>query len=300
MDRLTAAKVFIEIAELGSLTKAADSLGMSTAMVSRYLVELETWFGVRLINRTTRKISLTDAGSATLPACITMLRAVDDARNIALERKNEPKGVLRIASSGSFADAQLVPALVDFQKKYPKIEVQLSVGHSISNLVSERVDLAIRITNTLDPSMIARPLATCHSVLCATPEYVDKYGKPNSLDELAKHECITNITGCHKYFNFIKNQELVEISVKGRFQSNETDAVFRAVLNSAGIGLLPTFYVHDFIKKGQLVKLLPEEQPHSLGIYAVYLSRHHQPLSLRLLVEFLVARFAGESAPWDM
>ncbi|WP_456297058.1 LysR family transcriptional regulator [Vibrio sp. AK197] len=299
MDRLTAAKVFIEIAEQGSLTKAAEHLNMSTAMVSRYLAAIEQWFGARLLHRTTRKVSLTDAGVATLPACKKMLLAVEDAKNIAMERSQEPVGVLRVASSGSFADAQLTQALVEFQHRYPKIEIILSVGHNHANLVKDRLDLAIKITNTLDPTLIARPLAMCHSVLCASPDYVAKHGKPSSLDDLQNHYCITHVAGNHRHYRFIQNQSLVEVPVKGYFQSNETDAVCRAVLCGAGIGMLPTFYIGEQIKQGKLIPLLTHEQPEILGIHAVYLSREHQPLNLRLLVDFLVERFGGTVSPWD-
>ncbi len=300
MDRLTAARVFIEIAEQGSMTKAAEQLNMSTAMVSRYLAEIERWFGARLLHRTTRKISLTDVGVATLPACKEMLLAVDNAKNIALERSGTPKGVIRVASSGSFADAQLTRALVEFQQQYPLVEIVLSVGHSAANLVEERVDLAIRITNTLDPNFIVRPLSICHSVLCASPEYIEKYGKPEKLADLNSHYCITHVSGTHRHYRFVKESGVVEVPVKGYFKSNETDAVFRAVMCGAGIGMLPTFYIGEQIKQGSLIPLLPDEKPEPLGIYAVYLSRQHQPLTLRLLVDFLVEKFGGETAPWDL
>ncbi len=300
MDRLTAARVFVEIAELGSMTKAAENLEMSTAMVSRYLQEIERWFGARLLHRTTRKVSLTDVGVATLPACKKMLKEVDNARSIALERSNTPKGVVRVASSGSFADAQLIPALVEFQQKYPEVEIILSVGHTVANLVEERVDLAIRITNTLDPMMIARPLAVCHSVLCASPDYLGKYGEPKSLQDLDNHYCITHVSGAHRYYRFVKKHGVIEVPVKGHFQSNETDAVCRAVLCGAGIGMLPTFYIGEQIKQGKLMPILSKEKPEVLGIHAVYLSRKHQPLTLRLLVDFLVDKFGGDTAPWDL
>lgn len=300
MDRLTAARVFIEIAEQGSMTKAADHLNMSTAMVSRYLQEIESWFGARLLHRTTRKVSLTDVGIATLPACKKMLLEVDNARNIALERSRKPKGVIRVASSGSFADSQLTPALVEFQKLHPEVEIILSVGHTAANLVEERVDLAIRITNTLDPMMIARPLAVCHSVLCASPEYLNKHGEPQCLEDLDKHYCITHVSGTHRHYRFIKQHGVIEVPVKGYFQSNETDAVCRAVLCGAGVGMLPTFYIGEHIKQGRLVPILTAEKPEALGIHAIYLSRKHQPLTLRLLVDFLVERFGGDTAPWDL
>lgn len=299
MDRITAAKVFIEITEQGSFTKAAAKLNMSTAMVSRYLSELEQWFGTRLMHRTTRVISLTEAGTATLPACRKMLMAVAEAKNLVIEQTKKAKGVLRVATSGSFADAYLVSALVEFQKLHPEIEISLSVGHTISNLVEDRIDLAVRVTNTLDPTMIAVPLTLCNSVLCAAPEYLEKYGSPTSLEELSEHRCVAHFSGSRKNYRFIKGEDIIEVPVKRYFESNETNVITRAVLSGAGVGMLPTFYVGKHLKSGKLVRILPQFQPEPLGIYAIYLSRHHQPLSLRLLVEFLKLQFKDAAAPWD-
>ncbi|WPC75390.1 LysR family transcriptional regulator [Vibrio porteresiae] len=299
MDRLTAVEVFIEIAEVGSLTKAAEKLGMSTAMVSRYLSSMEEWFGTRLLHRTTRKISLTEAGFATLPQCKEILFSVENARNIAQEHSNTPSGVLRVAASGTFSDAQLGMALVDFQHLYPNIDIVLHVGHHLDSLVDDRIDLAIRITNTLDESLIARPLAKCYSVLCAAPKYIRKHGVPRNLEDLRNHYCITNSSGFHRNYRFIRGKDVIEIPINPHFQSNETNAICRAVLSGAGIGMLPTFYINERITNGDLVPLLPHEQPEVLGIHAVYLSRQYQPLKLRLLVDFLVSRFGGDIAPWD-
>ncbi|WP_243977924.1 LysR family transcriptional regulator [Vibrio natriegens] len=299
MDRFTAARVFVEISEQGSLTKAAKRLDMSTAMVSRYLVAIESWFGARLLHRTTRKVSLTAAGLASLPACKQMLLAAEDAKNVAQEHSGEVQGELRINATGSFADVQLTQAIVDFQRIYPRINIVLSVADNLSNLVEERVDLAIRITNTLDPTLISRPLALCRSVLCASPSYLKEKGYPNSLEDLQSHNCITHIAGVFRHYRFIRHGEIVEYQVAGNLQTNETEILRRAVISGAGIGMLPTYYVGDDLRDGKLVSILPQEEPEVLGIHAVYLSRNYQPVSLRLLVDFLVERFGGDIPPWE-
>lgn len=300
MDRLTAVRVFVEVVDRGSLTQTAEHLDMSAAMVSRYLVAIEDWFGARLLHRTTRKISLTDAGMAALPSCRQLLDLAQEAQHMAAERMREPAGVLRVTTASSFADAQLTAALVDFQAQYEQVEIVLSVGDKAADLVSERVDLAVRITNKLDPAMIARPLASCRSVLCASPSYLARHEAPQTAADLHQHRCIGHAFGIGKQYNLSRHGEVVQAPVNWRFQTNETAVLRRAVLSGAGIGMLPTYYVGEDLRAGRLVQLLPDHEPEVFGIYAIYLSRQHQPLALRLLVDFLAARFAGETPPWDL
>lgn len=305
MDRFIATQVFVEVADRGSLTAAAEQLEMSTAMVSRYVVALEDWFGARLLHRTTRKVTLTDAGLAALPSCRQLLELAQDARSLAAERSREPAGLLRITSAGSFADAQLTAALVDFQALYPQVDIALTVADKATDLVAERVDLAVRITNQLAPSLIARPLALCRSVLCASPAYLAKHGTPHTLEELSQHRCIAHAFGAGASYRFMRQQpgqsdEVKEVPVRFGFYTNETAILRRAVQSGAGIGMLPTYYVGDDLKSGRLMQLLPNEHPEAFGIYAVYLSRQHQPLALRLLVDFLAKRFGGAVPPWDL
>ena len=299
MDRLTAVRVFVEVADRGSLTQTAEHLEMSAAMVSRYLAAVEDWFGARLLHRTTRKVSLTDAGFAALPSCRQLLDIAEEAQHIAAERNREPAGVLRVTSSSSFADAQLTAALVDFQHQHVKVEIALSVGDKATDLVAERVDLAVRITNTLDPTMITRQLAHCRSMLCASPEYLARRGMPRTAEDLRQQRCIAHAFGIGRQYRFTRGDETITVPVDWSFHTNETAVLRRAVLSGAGIGMLPTYALGEDLHAGRLVHLLPDHEPEVLGIHAIYLSRQHQPLALRLLVDFLVARFAGEPAPWD-
>lgn len=299
MDRLTAMRVFIEVAERGSLTQAAEHLEMSGAMVSRYLTAIEAWFDARLLHRTTRKVSLTDAGAAALPSCRQMLEIADEARATAAERSREPAGVLRVTTSGSFADAQLTTLLVAFQQQYPQVEIVLLVGDKAADLVGERVDLAVRITNTLDPAMISRPLAVCRSVLCAAPGYLQQRPAPQTLEELQGHRCIAHAFGIGKQYRFVRGEALIDVPVQWSFHTNETAVLRRAVLAGAGIGMLPSYYVGEDLRSGRLVQLLPAYEPETLGIHAIYLSRRHQPLALRLLVDFLAQQLGGAQPPWE-
>ncbi len=299
MDRLTAVLVFVEVADRSSLTQAAERLDMSVAMVSRNLTAIEAWFGARLFHRTTRKVSLTDAGLAALPACRQMLELAEDAQHMAAERGRTPAGLLRVTTAGSFAEAELTEALVDFQRRYDQVEIALSVGDRPTDLVAERIDLAVRITNQLDPAMIARTLAPCRSMLCASPDYLAQHGTPATPEDLSRHRCISHAFGIGKQYRLTRRDETVDIPVHWSFHTNETPVLRRAVLSGAGIGMLPTYYLGHYLAAGQLVQLLPDFEPEVLGIRAIYLSRQHQPLALRLLVNFLAERFAGEVAPWD-
>jgi DNA-binding transcriptional LysR family regulator len=300
MDRLKAVRVFVEVADRSSLTQAAEHLEMSAAMVSRYLATVEDWLGARLLHRTTRRVSLTDAGLAALPSCRQLLGIAEEVRQLAAERSLEPAGLLRVTTAGSFAEAQLTSALVDFQQRHPQVEVMLSVGDKATDLVAERVDLAVRITNSLDAAVIARPLARCRSMLCASPDYLQRHGVPRAAEDLHRHRCVAHAFGIGRQYGFTRGGETIAVEVDWSFHTNETAVLRRAVLSGAGIGMLPTYYLGDDLRAGRLVQLLPDHEPDVLGIHAIYLSRQHQPLALRMLVDFLAARFAGEHAPWDL
>jgi DNA-binding transcriptional LysR family regulator len=299
MDRITASRVFIEVVERGSLTQAAERLEMSQAMVSRYLAAMESWVGARLLHRTTRRIGMTDAGQAVLSSCRQLLELAEDVQHLAGNRSREPEGKLRIATSSSFAEAQLTAAIVDFQRLHARVQVELLVADRAVDLVEDRIDLAVRITNSLDPAAVARHLAQCCSVLCASPEYLAQHGSPTSIDELKAHRFITHAFGAGTHYRLQHDGDIVEVPVTGSLFTNETAVLRRAVLAGAGLGMLPTYYAGDDLRSGALVQILPDHEPEPLGIHAVYLSRRHRPLALQLLLDFLVQRFGGDVAPWD-
>jgi DNA-binding transcriptional LysR family regulator len=298
MDRLTAARVFVEVADRGSLTQAADRLGMSAAMVSRYLAAAEDWLGSRLLHRTTRRVSLTDAGQAAIATCRQLLEVAEDLQHQG-DRGREPEGTLRVATAPSFAEAQLTGALVDFQRLHARLRVELLVGDRAVDLVEDRIDLAVRISNRLDPNLVSRPLASCRSVLCAAPAYLKRHGRPKTADDLQAHACIGHAFGAGTTWRLMHAGRTLEVPVAGTLSTNETAIVRQAVLAGAGIAMLPTYFVAGQLQRRELVRVLPDHEPERLGVHAVYLSRRHQPLALRLLVDFLVARYGGATAPWD-
>ena len=192
MDHLSAIRSFIEIADQGSLTRAADTLNLSRAMVSRHLEGLERWLGTRLMHRTTRSVSLSEAGLEALPRFRQMLELAADAQAVAGARRTEPTGKLRVTTSLSFAVSCLTQAVVDLQRRHPRIEVELLTVDRAVDLVGERIDLAVRITNRLDDGVVARRLASCRSVLCASPAYLKRHGRTpgRPQDPRMHHPCI--------------------------------------------------------------------------------------------------------------
>lgn len=299
MDRLTASRVFVTVVERGSMTQAAEQLGMSTAMVSRYLAEMEHWLGARLLHRTTRRISLTEAGQAALASSHQLLDLAQDMAHQAAAVGRTPTGRLRLTCSSSFAEAQLAPALAVFQQQYPQVRFTLLATDRSLDLTAERIDLAIRITNALEPSLISRPLAQCRSVLCAAPGYLSRCGIPASLDELAAHSCLTHEHIGAAQLRLRHAGGWVELPVEPWLSTNDAMVLRRALLAGSGIGILPTYLIGEALRAGQLVRVLPALEPEPLGIHAVFLSRRHPPLALRLMIDFLAQRFGGSQAPWD-
>jgi DNA-binding transcriptional LysR family regulator len=299
MDRIRAMQVFVEVADRASLTEAGAALDMSRAMVSRYLESLETWLGARLLHRTTRRVSLTDAGAEALLRCRQVLDLTEDVQAAAGARTTSPSGRLRVTTSNSFAQAQLAQAVAEFLRRHPRAQVELVALERAVNLVEERIDLAIRITNQLDDTLVARRLATCRSAVCASPGYLAAHAVPATPEALRTHPCLTHSHMGRTEWRLHGQGQTVKVPVSGPLQSNEVAVTRQAALDGLGIALLPTYAISADIAQGRLVPLLPGYEPEPLGIHAVYLSRQHQPLLLRLMVEFLAERFQGDPAPWD-
>ncbi|PHV11545.1 LysR family transcriptional regulator [Chitinimonas sp. BJB300] len=297
MDRLTAMRVFVEVVDRGSLSAAADRLDISRAMVSRYLAEVENWVGARLLHRTTRRLSLTDAGNETLPRCRQLLGIAEDIQSQGVTPEDAPRGMLRLTCSLSLGQAFLARTVTAYLKRYPATNVDLWLVDRTVNLVEERVDLAIRITSQLDPNLIARKLATCRSVVCTSPAYLQAHGTPLQAEQLAAHNCLTYSYFGKSLWTFNHNSEPLSVPVSGNLSANESTVLLEAALNGAGITLQPTYSAMPLIRSGQLVALLPDYQPAEMGIYGVYASRKQIPATLRTMLDFLVDSFTHD-AQW--
>lgn len=292
-------RVFVTVVDLGSQSAAADHLDLSRPVVSRYLAELEDWVGARLLHRTTRKLSLTAAGGETLPRCRQLLDLCGDMQAAVSEPDDAPRGLLRLSVSTSFGQAQLGAAIAEYVKRYPLVKVDLQMLDRTVNLVDERIDLAIRTSNDLDPNLIARRLTVCRSVVCATPAYLREHPAPQKVEDLARHNCLTHSYFGKSLWHFEENGEHVSVPVHGNITANEASTLMRVTLAGAGVAMLPSYQAGELIRSGELVRLLPHAEPRQMNIYAVYASRKHMPSALRSLLDFLVLRFPEEPV-WDV
>ena len=292
-------RVFTSVVDLGSQSAAADHLDLSRPVVSRYLAELEEWVGARLMHRTTRKLSLTAAGFETLPRCRQLLELADDLQATVSVPGDAPRGLLRISVSTSFGQAQLACAVTDYVRLNPQVSIDLQMLDRTVDLVDERIDLAIRTSNDLDPNLIARKLTVCRSVLCASPAYLREHPAPQQVEELSRHNCLTHSYYGKSLWHFTRGGEDVAVPVQGNISANEASTLLSATLAGAGVSLLPTYQAGIHVQQGTLVRLLPQAEPRVLNIYAVYASRKHMPATLRSMLDFLAARFTEEPA-WDI
>lgn len=296
MDRITSAEVFVAIVERGSLSAAAEGLDMSRAMVTRYLAEMEAWSGARLLHRTTRRIGLTPAGEVTLSRCRQMLEIASQMAVADGLEADTPRGLLRIACAQSLAQQTLSVAVTAYLRRYPQTAVDLVVDNRTINLVEERIDLAVRITNDLDPNLIARPLGTCESVVVAAPSYLAAHGTPRRVEDLAIHNCLTYSYFGKSLWKFTdaKTGAPSDVPVGGNLSANESMVLLTAAREGAGIALQPVFAAAPLIASGQLVRLLPDHVPQALGIHGVYSSRRQMPAALRAMLDFLVDWFKAQ------
>lgn len=292
MDRLTAMRVFVDITASGSFTASAERLDMSRAMVTRHIAELEQWLGARLLQRTTRSVTLTDAGEQALRRCQQMLQLMEDTENEVAPPDGILRGQLRLTCSMSFGHAHLAAAISDFLALHPQLKIDLNAGDAALNLVEARIDLAIRISSEPDPSLIARPLAACDSVLVASPGYLQRQGWPQHPDELRTHDCLGYANFGRSSWHFSRQEHQLTVNVATRFTANEATVLLHAALADGGIALQPRYLAAPYLASGQLLTVLPDWQVPQMTIYALYTSRRHQSAAVRALLDFLLARFA--------
>ena len=296
MDRLTAMRVFVEVAHSGSFSATADKLDMSRAMVTRYVGALEQWLQARLLQRTTRSVTLTDAGETCLRRSQQMLALVDDVEEETASQDGALRGQLRITCSTSLAYAQMATAITAFLELHPQLKIDLNASEGALNLVEARIDLAIRISAEPDPMLIARPLAPCDSVLVASPGYLAQQGRPRSPADLATHRCLSYANFGKSVWRFQRGKDQTQVSVASHFSANEATALLQAALAGGGIALQPTYLANPHLAQGTLQVVLPQWQVPAMTIYALYPSRKNLSPAVRALLDFLVERFA--QIPW--
>ena len=296
MDRLTAMQVFVEVANSGSFSATADKLDMSRAMVTRYVGELEQWLGARLLQRTTRSVTLTSAGENCLRRCQQMLALMEDVEEESSSHDSALRGQLRVTCSMSFAYAQMAAAVVNFLKQHPQLKIDLNASEGALNLVEARIDLAIRISAEPDPALIGRVLAPCTSVLVASPDYLSAQGVPQLPADLMGHRCLSYANFGKSVWKLQRGQEHAEVRVGSYFSANEATALLRGALAGGGVALLPTYLANPLLQDGSLQVVLPDWRLPDMAIYALYPSRKHLSPAVRAFLDYLVVRFV--KIPW--
>lgn len=299
-NRLNGMRVFAQVVESKSFSAAAEKLRMSKSLVSRYVSALEKALAVKLLNRSTRKLSLTDAGAQFYEHCARIVQEAELAEQALTRTQVEPAGLVKVTATPAFAVRHVLPALADFYKKYPKIRVQISCSNRSVDLGETGFDLGIRVAFNPAPNLVARKLAANRSVLCAAPAYIKRYGTPKRIEDLGKHECVMFPPLAPKgVWTFRRDKQKFSVPVTGAFETDEMDAVHAAITAGLGIGFLPVYMVSDALKKGALIPLLRQYQvvPES-AIYLVYLPNRTISLRVRVLIDFLLARFTP-APPWE-
>ncbi len=295
MDRIEAMSIFLTVVETGSFTATAERLDLSRPMVTRAVTQVETWFNARLLQRTTRRVSLTSAGERALAHCQKMVSLATEIEQDVLAQQGELQGTLRIASNSSFGGTHLLQAIKDFLQRHPKLNIQLQLSDQSVNLIDERIDLAIRFTNQPDPNLVARPLAMCHSLLVASPEYLAQKGAPATPQALVEHTYLAHANINRKEWKFYQNEQELSLELTSQFTTNDTGALLNFALAGGGIAMLPKYLLNEHLASQTLIPILTDWQLPTYQLYALYSSRHKLPLTIRTLVDFLVERFRGVS-----
>lgn len=286
MDRVTAAAVFNRICELGSLSAASRALGISRPMVSRYLEDMEKWAGTRLLHRSSRRLTLTPAGEAILQKTRQLALLSEAIQQETTQ--GVPAGTLRIACAHFTALHLVGPVVPEFLGRYPALRIELDINNQPVSLIGERIDLAIRITDAPEPGAIARRLGECHSVLCASPGYLQKRGTPQTPGDLGQHNCLYYSRFAGQSWHFTSaGGEKISVAVKGNFSAGISSLLCDAAIADCGIAMVPVLEARHALEAGKLVELLPDYAPQRIGIWGLYLSREHQSAALRLMLDEL-------------
>lgn len=294
MDRVIAAQVYNRICELGSLSAAARALGISRPMVSRYLEQMEKWAGTRLVNRSTRKLTLTAAGEKVLQKTRTLSQLSQEIEG--QSEKDLPSGTLRVACAHFTAMHLIAPVLPGLLSRYPQLRIELDVNNHPVSLVGERIDVAIRITDNPEPGMIARRLGDCRSVLCASPQYLATHGTPGQVEELAQHNCLHYSFFAGQSWHFLTPEgENVSVAVSGNLSASISSLLMEAGVKHCGIAMLPEQEAHAAIEQGMLVPVLSSLTPRTLAIHGIYQSREYQPAALRVFLDHIARHLSNEA-----
>jgi DNA-binding transcriptional LysR family regulator len=299
MDKLDAMQAFVKVVALRSYAEAGRQLGLTRSAVSKGVMELEQILGARLLDRTTRRVSPTEAGLAYYERCVDILSRIEETEQQVSRLHDEPRGVLKVNGPMSFGALYLGDAIADFMSSYPELKVELVLNDRFIDPIEEGADITIRIAELQDSSLIARKLAPARRVLVASPSYIEEHGMPSAPDDLGSHRCLTyGHTTLLQRWHLRKDGEDLVVPVTSILCSNNGDVLRAAALAGRGITSLPTFLVGPDIKAGRLRLVLGAYAPRELGIYALYAPNRYLAAKTRALIDFLVERF-GARPEWD-
>ena len=300
-ETLADVAVFVAVVDAGSFTSASDKLELSKSMVSKCVNRLEASLGARLLHRTTRRLRLTEAGSALYENSSNALNAIEEAKLAVSKLQGTPRGKLKVSTSTAFGAMQLPRIIRDLSAEYPELEIELVLEDRQVDLLREGIDVAIRITGaTPDSGLVYRKLAPNRQVICASPEYIGRRGLPRTPPDLASHECIAHSARATPRVWHLTGPdgEQISVQINGRPTINSALAVRQAALEGLGIIVLNSYLVGEDIVAGRLVRLLPQYRPKELSFYAVYAERRFLAPKIRVFVDAMLGRMAPEP-PWD-
>lgn len=302
MERLKHMAVFARVVESNGFSAAAARLKLSKSAVSKQVARLEAELGVQLLNRTTRRLSLTEAGRAVYAHCARIVAEADAAQQVASQLYALPRGTLRLAVPAAFGHLHVAPAIPAFLQRHPELRVEIEMTERIVDLAEEGLDLAIRIRDLPGPTQVARRLAPLNWAVCATPQYFEAHGRPTAPAQLAEHNCLHYaVHGERENWLFDCPEGRIEVPVSGNLRVNNSEAIRAAVLQHHGIALLPSFVVWRDLRAGRLQRILPECTARTrFGdyIHATYLSGRHVSPKIRAFIDFFAARI-GSPPYWD-
>ena len=294
MDTLTSMRVFAAVVEAGSFAAAAERLGLSRAMVSKHVAQLEQHLGTRLLHRTTRRLGLTAVGASYHERCIQILADLAEAEASAAQQTLTPRGTLRLAMPVSFGVRHLGPLIARYLERHPDVGLDAVLSDRQVDLVEEGLDLAIRISHSPEPGLVARRLANARVVLCAAPAYLERHGTPTHPDQLRQHNCALYVySSAGSEWTLQGPDGSHRVKVGGQFRANNGDLLRQLAIEGLALLRQPHFLVGDDLRAGRLVELLPDWRIEPLGIYAVYPSRKLLSAKVRSFVDFMAEELPG-------
>src|SRR5258705_1091182 len=286
MDRLTSLTAFVRVVDRGGFSAAGRRLNISTTMVSNHVQSLEDRLGARLLQRTTRKVSLTEVGKAYYDRCVQILADIEQADDIAGASQSTPRGTLRIYTATHIVQF-IAPVVAEFLSAYPDVKVDLTMGERTVDMIDEGYDVAVRLTPPPDSSLIGRSLATWRHVLCCSQTYLERHGRPQQLSELSDRNCVRHVLYPYdEEWRFVDRKDTpASVRISGNLFSNSGDTLRTAALQGVGICLAPGFLITDDLEAGRLVRLLPQNRPGGFSMNAVFSHPHHPSAKGRSLID---------------